>query len=131
MKEQETLELYDFNDDKDINLFKGKSGIYALVHISYNKEEIVYVGQSKDIARRLKQHRNAKTQLEKIITEYIKENGKCNRAKQMALYRFIDCNKDDIQFAILKETEELNKWEEHYITTYKPRYNYKGVDVPY
>jgi hypothetical protein len=44
MKEQEALELYDFNSDKDIQLFKGKSGIYALVHITYGKEEVIYVG---------------------------------------------------------------------------------------
>lgn len=49
----------------------------------------------------------------------------------MALYRFIDANKDDISFVVFKETEELDKWEEHYITLFKPRYNYKGVDVPY
>ena len=49
----------------------------------------------------------------------------------MGLYSFLECNMDDVFFIVLKETEELNKWEEHYISLFKPRYNYKGVDVPY
>ena len=49
----------------------------------------------------------------------------------MALYRFIDANKDDLFFVVLAETDELDKWEEHYITLFKPRFNYKGVNVPY
>ena len=79
----------------------------------------------------MKTHRNSKYQLEKAIDQYIKEKGLCNRSKQMALYRFLNVNKEDVFFVIFKETEELNKWEEHYITLFKPRYNYKGVDVPY
>ena len=38
------LEMYDFNKDSDINLFKNKSGIYGLVHITYGVEEVIYVG---------------------------------------------------------------------------------------
>ena len=34
-------------------------------------------------------------------------------------------------FSILEETDNLNEVEERYITQYKPRYNYKGVDIPY
>jgi hypothetical protein len=49
----------------------------------------------------------------------------------MALYRFIDANKDDLFFVVLAETDELDKWEEHYITLFKPKFNYKGVNVPY
>jgi hypothetical protein len=41
--EQQT-EIYDFNDDNDINLFKKVSGIYGLLHITYETEEIIYVG---------------------------------------------------------------------------------------
>lgn len=125
------LEMYDFNKDADINLFKKKSGIYGLIHQGYNKEEVIYVGQSKNIARRLKEHRNAKCQLEKTIDAYIKEKGQINRSKQMALYRFLECNKEDVMFVVLKETEELDKWEEHYITLFQPRYNLAGVDIPY
>lgn len=128
---EKELEIYDFNKDNDINLFKKKSGIYGLIHITYGVEEVIYIGQSVDIANRLKTHRNAKYQFQQTIDKYIKENGRSNRAKQMALYRFLDVNKEDIFFVVFKETEELNKWEEHYITLFKPRFNYKGVDVPF
>lgn len=128
---EKQLEIYDFNDDDDINLFKKKSGIYGLIHMTYETEEVIYVGQSINIANRLKNHREAKYQLQKAIDKYILEEGRCNRSKQMALYRFIDANKDDIFFVVLAETDELDKWEEHYITLFKPRFNYKGVNVPY
>lgn len=125
------LEIYDFNDDNDINIFQKKAGIYGLMYITYDTEEIIYVGQSINLASRLKTHRNATSQLKKAIDQYILEEGRCNRSKQMALYRFIEANKDDLFFVIFKETDELDKWEEHYITLFKPRFNYKGVNVPY
>lgn len=125
------LEMYDFNKDEDVNLFRDKSGIYGLIHQTYGKEEVVYVGQSKNIARRLKEHRNAKRQLEKTIDAYIKETGKINRSKQMALYRFLECNKENVMFVVFKESDELDKWEKHYITLFQPRYNLAGVDIPY
>lgn len=46
------------------------------------------------------------------------------------MYDFINKNRNEIKFSVL-ETEELDKEEEYYITLYKPKYNYKGVDVPY
>ena len=128
---EKQLEIYNFNDDNDINLFNKISGIYGLVYVTYNTEEIVYVGQSKNIANRLKTHRRAKSQLQKTIDKYIASQGRVNMSKQMALYQFIDCNKSDLFFVVFTETDELDKWEEHYITLFKPRFNYKGVDVPY
>lgn len=125
------LEMYDFTQTNDIDLFKGKSGIYGLIHVTHGVEKVIYVGQSVNIANRLKEHRRAKVQLEKAISSYIKENGRCNRAKQMGLYRFLEEHMDNIFFVIFKETEDLNKWEEHYITLFKPDFNYRGVDVPY
>jgi hypothetical protein len=41
---QVDLEMYDFNKDSDINLFRNKSGIYGLIHQGYNTEEVIYVG---------------------------------------------------------------------------------------
>ena len=125
------LEMYELKNAKDRNLFKNKSGIYGLIHQGYNKEEVIYVGQSKNLANRLGDHSRPTSQLEKVISAYVKENGRSNRAKQMGLYRFLECNIDDVFFVVLKETEDLNEWEEHYITLFKPAFNYKGVDVPY
>lgn len=124
-------EIYDLSDDNDIALFNKVSGIYGLMYITYETEEIIYVGQSINIANRLRTHRAAKSQFQKAVDQYIQEEGRCNRSKQMALYRFIDANKDDLFFVVLAETDELDKWEEHYITLFKPRFNYKGVNVPY
>lgn len=128
---EKQLEIYDFNDDNDINIFQKKSGIYGIMYMTYETEEVIYIGQSVNIANRLRTHRNATSQLKKAIDQYILEEGRCNRSKQMALYRFIEANKDDLFFVIFKETDELDKWEEHYITLFKPRFNYKGVVVPY
>lgn len=128
---EKQTEIYDFSDDNDIALFNKVSGIYGLMYITYETEEIIYVGQSINIANRLRTHRAAKSQFQKAVDQYIQEEGRCNRSKQMALYRFIDANKDDLFFVVLAETDELDKWEEHYITLFKPRFNYKGVNVPY
>ena len=128
---EKQTEIYDLSDDNDIALFNKVSGIYGLMYITYETEEIIYVGQSINIANRLRTHRAAKSQFQKAVDQYIQEEGRCNRSKQMALYRFIDANKDDLFFVVLAETDELDKWEEHYITLFKPRFNYKGVNVPY
>ena len=47
------------------------------------------------------------------------------------LYYFIGEHIDELQFVVLKETTNRDKWEEHYISLFKPKFNYKGVDVPY
>ena len=118
------LELYDFTLE-NIGMFSGKRGIYGLVY----DDEIIYVGQSKNIGNRLKTHRKANTK--SIIDHIIREEGKCNRCKQLALYYFIDENREEMNFVILEETEDLNEREKYYISLFKPKYNYKGVDVPY
>ena len=124
MKINKQVELYDFTLE-DIRCFNGTSGIYALIYDS----EVIYVGQSINIGERLRTHR--RTTVKQIVDKIIDEGGKSNRCKQIALYDFITNNKDDIQFVVLLETNELNKYEEHYIKLFLPKYNYKGVDVPY
>lgn len=124
MKINKQVELYDFTKE-EANHFKNKSGVYALIY----DNEVIYVGQSINLAKRLKAHMTTKPQT--IVKKIIEENGKCNRCKSLAMYAFLDEHKDDIQFVVLLETDELNKYEEHYIKLFLPRYNYKGVDVPY
>lgn len=124
MKVNKYVELYDFTLD-EIRNFNDKSGIYALIY----DNEVIYVGQSKNIGDRLRTHR--RTKVEQIVNKIIKEGGKVNRSKQIALYDFINGNKEDIQFVVLLETKELNRYEEHYIKLFQPKYNYKGVDVPF
>ena len=124
MKINKQVEMYDFTLD-EIRSFNNTSGIYALIY----DNEVIYVGQSKNIGDRLRTHR--RTRVEQIVSKIIKEGGKMNRSKQVALYDFITNNKEDIQFIVLLETKELDRYEEHYIKLFQPKYNYKGVDVPF
>ena len=119
------MKLYNFTLN-DFARFKDKSGIYAIVH----NNEIIYVGQSSKINERLRTH-NSPGYIETITKKIIKEGGKCNRSKSLAMAYFIKEHREELYFTVLKETTELNKWEEYYITSFKPRFNYKGVDVPY
>lgn len=112
---------------ENIKAYKGKKGIYALLL----DEKIVYIGQSTNLYSRLRKHFNSEKALEDTLRMIKQENNKCNRLKQVALYEFINTYKDQMKFTILKETDELNKYEEQYITEYKPKFNYKGVDIPY
>lgn len=114
-------------NSKDRLKYRGISGIYALV---YNNE-IIYIGQSVNIGSRLTAH-NSKNRYETTKKKMEKESG-CNREKSLAMYDLIRQYRDDIEFQILKKCsiELLNQEEEKYITKYQPRFNYKGVDVPY
>ena len=111
---------------EEFQKFNNKSGIYALIH----NNEIIYIGQSGNIARRLREHAS-ETAIQKTINQIYREDGKANRSKQLAKYIFIDRYREEIEFIILKETNELDKWEEYFISLYQPKYNYIGVDVPY
>ena len=118
------IEYYKLTLD-NINKFSKVKGIYALIY----RNTIIYIGQSKSIADRLKTHRAKKPQ--DIIKQIIKEEGKCNRCKSLAMYNFIQNNIEEMNFAVLQETDQLNYYEKYYITKFKPKYNYRGVDIPY
>lgn len=128
MTEQIT-ELYDFNKE-EIKQFNKISGIYAIIH----NNKVLYVGKSTNLGDRLRHHRSENA-LQNTINEIVRDiekSGYCgNRCKAIAMYVYIDKHREEMEFSILKETEDLDYWEEHYITLFKPRYNYKGVDVPY
>lgn len=109
-----------------IKPYNNISGVYALL---YN-DEIIYIGQSNNMGRRLKEHRQENA-LEKTLEKIKKEQGRINRDKQVAMYKFINENRNNIYFTILAETADLNECEQGYITEYQPRFNYKGVDVPF
>lgn len=121
------IPTYSFTKE-EIKKFKNRSGIYALAY----QKEIFYVGQSVNLGERLSKHRSENA-FESTIKDIIRSDGKTNLCKTLAMYNFINEHREDIYFMILAETplEELDTTEEHYITLYKPRYNYKGVDVPY
>lgn len=124
-----TVELYDFTKE-EIRQFNNKSGIYAIIH----NDKVLYVGQSTNLGDRLRHHRseNALQNTINSIVRDVEKSGYCgNRCKAIAMYSYINDYREEIQFTILKETNDLDFWEEHYITLFKPKYNYQGVDVPY
>lgn len=121
---ERTLEIYKLNDKEDRSIYDG-AGIYGLL---YNKN-IIYIGQSTNIHRRLTSH-NAPGKVEYIKSLIEKEQGNCNRQKSLAMYSFIRENRDNIGFVILKKchVNDLDMYEKKYITMFKPMYNYAGVD---
>lgn len=125
MKIDKSVEMYELTPE-DINLFKGKSGVYAFIY----DNEVIYVGQSKNIKNRIQAH-NRETAFDSTLKKIIQEEGSCNRCKALAMYDFFRKHREEINFIVLKETEELDRYEEHYIKLFLPKYNYKGVNVPY
>ena len=126
---EKQVEIFDVNCKEDKKLIPHTSGIYGFV---YNNE-IIYIGQAYDIRTRIGEHLNPNA-FDTILKKLIKEEGNTNRSKQLAFYNFIrEYKEQGLGVVILRECvkEELNKYEEKYITQFKPKFNYKGVIVPY
>lgn len=121
-----------------INKYRNRAGIYAIIRQGYNCYDLLYIGQSKELHKRLYAH-SQKNALQKQVDKVILEGGKCNRSKAIAMYGLINECRDDIFFYILEELDptdenyykQIDELEEKYITEYQPRFNYLGVDVPY
>ena len=125
-------EFYFLSDSSSRKIYKDKSGIYGL----YYEEECFYIGQSKNLYSRLSSHNRPETRLREIKNKIQREASSDrapNREKSIKMYEFIRENSSLIKFKILKlSTEEnLDKYEEEFISLYKPKYNYVGVDVDY
>lgn len=106
----------------DMSYLKPKtSGIYALL---YNNQ-VIYVGQSRDIRTRLLHHANTKSCLKQL--EKRKSTAK-SFGLEKKRYEFIEEHFNEIDFLYIPvELAELNQYEEYYIKKYKPIYNYSGV----
>lgn len=105
------------------------SGIYALM-APYG--EIIYIGQSANIYKRLRTHNNPH-QIQNTLRKIAEEDGNVHRDKQLALYMFIDENRGEVGAKVLEfcDLSELNEAEEYYIKEYQPRFNYEGVQIPF
>lgn len=106
------------------------SGIYFITF----QDEIIYIGQSNDIKRRIEEHVDIKT-LEKAKEELNNQDSKetyASRALAYSRYSFFQENLKDL-FIEYRETpiELLNVEEEYYIGKYKPIFNYAGVHSAY
>lgn len=124
------IDTYKLNDLSNRRMFRGVPGVYVLI---FNNEPI-YVGQSKDIMKRMGQH-NSKCAL-KQVEKNIEESPEFayGMLKRRDMYRLIDKCRDSIYFGVLYrngEFEQRCKVEEEFIAKFQPRYNYRGVDVPY
>ena len=86
--------------------YKKISGIYGLIY----ENEIIYIGQSTNLEHRIKKHMK-ETNIREVLCQINKEKGSINRTKQLALYMFIDQHREEIDFLILKETDQLNYYE--------------------
>lgn len=117
LKEEQFYHLTHENAKKH----KGESGVYGLF---FNKE-LIYIGQSKDFSKRLSSH-SRKDAFSKSLAK--QEEGIGDYQKAINMYKFIDENRENIFFYIL--SNDINE-EKDYIEYYRPKYNYKGVDVPY
>lgn len=120
---------YRLNDLSNRKLFREVPGVYALVY----DNKPIYIGETDNIMRRMGQHvgKSALRRVEKEIEEnpdYAK-----GKMKRRDMYRFIDKNRDDIYFCVLKcgGRVERCKKEKEMIEKHLPRYNYEGIDIPY
>ena len=87
-------------------------GIYAIRHLGSGK---VYIGQSVDIHRRWRQHRNMKPQ-----------NSACMLHHDLSRY-----GRDDFLFQVLMECapDELTKWEQKFLDEYQSFDPSKGYNL--
>ena len=90
---------------EDINLTETphKSGVYFFI----SNNEIIYVGSSKDLYQRFKQHRQS-----------IKKGG-ANKS-QKDFYQFLQTNEFQVEFEL---TFEYRQKEQELIEKYNPRFN--------
>lgn len=116
-----------------INRYKGLAGIYCICH----KENNIYVGQSKDLRHRLWEHARPDA-LNKKVEQTIKEEGRANTSKAIALYGYIRDHREEITFCVFETLpvdddyyKKIDELERQYIEKLKPKFNYLGIDVPY
>ena len=127
------VEVFNANDEKDRAIFKNTSGIYGLI---YN-DEIIYVGQSTHIGKRIKHHMSSESNIRLLMSQVWKDKTKIlpNYTKSLLKDIFIFEHKEEINFVILRkcsiDKNELSKWEEYYITLFQPVFNYMGINIPF
>lgn len=101
-------------------------GIYALTF----GDKVIYIGQSNQIEKRVKDHMRWKSQLKEILNKFF-ERGKLTDGELIAYrrYSFIAEHEGEIEWKVLELCDEydLDRNEEYWINKYKPQFNYEGV----
>ena len=104
----------------------GESGIYCLTF----GDEVIYVGQSKNMRERVNQHLNYEGQIRERL-----RSGVRTQAQKLELqrYQFIKENFDGIKVGVLERCSlgKLDECEKYWIRKYRPRFNYEGVRCVY
>lgn len=117
------LEKHYFHNTKNFHQYDGVSGIYAILY----KEQVLYVGQSVNVCRRLFSHHSMRGNIKRNLAEYNATKNACAH-NRVDFYRFLLDNKPFIYFIVLPTPQDkLDAVEQHYITKYKPQYNWTGV----
>lgn len=120
------------NSEENQNLYRGMAGIYFLILDG----EIVYIGQSQNIGKRLSSH-NSRRAFDRIWTaawegpEYA-----YGKLKALYLYYTISQRRDDFEFAVyadesMSDVGKRDELEEYLISVNQPRFNFSGVNIPY
>lgn len=108
------VDLKSFENTKNFVEYDGVSGIYAFVH----NNEVIYVGQSINVRRRLSSHHCTGTKL--------------REGKNPCFYKFLQNHMSEVFFLVVPaDREQLNQLEEKYINKYKPKFNWSGVHTKY
>lgn len=93
--------------------FPKESGIYLFKA----NDEVIYVGSSKNLHKRMTQHRSS-----------IRKGGNNNGASKQELYQYLQSNPFTVEF---QTTEDYRQLEQKLIEQYNPKYNnlraYTGV----
>ena len=116
------LETRQFNT-KNFKEYEGISGIYAFIY----HDEVIYVGQTNNLRRRLLQHHAFNSQRARYA-------GKDDERDKLRyeFYSLLEEQNSDVYFLVLPaKIEELNDLEGYYIEKYKPKYNYAGTIAKY
>jgi excinuclease UvrABC nuclease subunit len=117
------LELKSFANTKNFMEYESISGIYAFIH----NNQVIYVGQSINIRRRLLSHHGFKNKI-KTYQDATNDSGKL----KYEFYKFLQENENDIYFLVVTaDREQLNELEEQYIIKHQPKYNWSGVTTKY
>lgn len=117
------LTKYRFDETKAYMRYRGVSGIYAFLYM----DNVIYVGQSKDMRKRLLGHHGINSNINKLNKERAKFPVD-SQLNTLEFYNFLKEHIEEIEFIALPvKIEQLNEAEEYYINKYKPRFNYAGV----
>lgn len=107
------------------------SGIYGFMIDGV----VIYIGQAKNIRKRVKQHLDWKCDLRSILCDISAGERQINDASLLAIIKAVlfGEHKEELEIVVFAEAplNELNQLEYDYITAYQPELNYAGVKMAY